>query len=48
MHEGMPGLTAIAVGAFADPNFPPPEYSVYEGWKHGWIAVIGGGIEHYD
>ena len=46
--EGMPGLTAIPVGAFADPNFPQPEYSVYEEWKHSWIAIIGDDIEHFD
>ena len=46
LHEGMPGLTAIAVGAFADPSFPPPHYSVYEGRKHPRVAVAGDGIEH--
>ena len=25
-----PGLIAVPVGAFADPNFPPPRHSVYE------------------
>ena len=46
--DGLPDLTAVAVGAFADPQFPGPEYSVYEGRKHGWVAVIGAGIEHFD
>ncbi len=45
---GMPGLTAIPIGAFADPDFPPPQYSVYEGSKHGWVAIVGDGIEHFD
>ena len=45
---GMPGLTAIAMGAFADPSFPPPNYSVYEERKHGWVAIIGDDIEHSD
>lgn len=48
VSEGMPGLTAIPVGAFADPDFPPPTYSVYEERKHAWVALIGGGIEHWD
>lgn len=46
--EALPGLTAIAVGAFADPSFPPPVYSVYEERKHGWVSIVGEGIEHYD
>ncbi len=46
--EAMPGLTAIAIGAFADPNFPPPHYSVYEGRKHSWVEIRGSDIEHYD
>ena len=46
--EGLPGLTAIAVGAFADPAFPPPVYSVYEGRKHGWVSIIGEGIDHLE
>ena len=44
----MPGLLAIPTGAFADPAFPPPDYSVYEGRKHAWVAVLGEGIEHHD
>ena len=46
--EGMRGLTAVAVGAFADPDFPPPEYSVYEGRKHKWVAIVGEDIEHFE
>lgn len=46
--EALPGLIAIAIGAFADPNFPPPQYSVYEERKHAWVAVVGDGIEHFD
>lgn len=48
VSEGMPGVTAIAVGGFADPAFPPPSYSVYEERKHGWVAISGDGIEHID
>lgn len=46
--DGMPGLTAIPIGAFADPDFPPPEYSVYEDRKHAWVSITGEGIEHWD
>lgn len=42
-----PDLIAVAVGAFADPTFPPPHYSVYEERKHAWLEITGEGIEHY-
>jgi len=45
--EGLPGLTAIAIGAFADPGFPPPDYSVYESRKHAWVEIVGEGIERF-
>jgi hypothetical protein len=45
--DGMPGVTAVAVGAFADATFPGPIYSVYEARKHGWV-VVPADIEHYD
>lgn len=44
--DAMPGLVAIAVGGFADPQFPPPQFSVYENRKHAWVEVIGDDIEH--
>jgi hypothetical protein len=37
--DDMPGLIAVPVGAFADPTFPPPVFSVYEARKHGWVKV---------
>jgi hypothetical protein len=46
--EGMPGVLAVPIGAFADPSFPPPEYSVYETRKHGWVAILGDDVEHFD
>lgn len=46
--EGLPGLTAVAIGAFADPAFPPPSYSVYEERRHGWVAIVGDAVEHFD
>jgi hypothetical protein len=32
----------------ADPQFPPPRYSVYEERKHAWVDVLGDDIEHMD
>lgn len=46
--DSMPGLTAIPVGAFADPAFAQPEYSVYEQRMPKWLTIIGDGIEHWD
>ena len=39
--EGWPGVTAVPLGAFADPTFPAPRFSVYEHRKHRWVAVLG-------
>ena len=44
--EGHPGLIAVPLGAFADPGFPPPRFSVYEHRKHPWTAVLGETVEH--
>lgn len=44
--SGMPGVIAIPMGAFADPKFPSPRFSVYEERKHAWVAVLGDDIEH--
>lgn len=46
--EAMPGVTAIAVGAFADPDFPSPSFSVYEERKHRWVTIASDDIEHWD
>lgn len=37
--EGQPDMVAIPVGAFADPAFPPPTFSVYEERMHAWVAM---------
>ncbi|MET0273411.1 MAG: GFA family protein [Phenylobacterium sp.] len=45
--ETDPAVTAIPLGAFADPGFAPgPAYSVYENRKHGWVAILGDEVEH--
>jgi hypothetical protein len=43
--EGCEGFTAIPVGAFAEPGFPAPAFSVYEERKHAWVGLPPG-IEH--
>lgn len=45
-NEGMDGVIAIPLGAFADPGFPAPRHSVYENRKHSWVAILGDGVEH--
>lgn len=44
--EGWPGVVAIPVGAFADPEFPAPRFSVYEHRKQPWVAILGDDVEH--
>jgi hypothetical protein len=39
--EGWPGVTAVPLGAFADPDFPAPKFSVYEDRKHAWVDILG-------
>jgi len=41
-------LVAIPVGAFDDPCFARPSYSVWEKRKHDWVDIVGNGIEHTD
>jgi hypothetical protein len=42
-----PGLVAVAIGAFAEPGFPQPDYSVYESRKHAWVEIVGDGIDRF-
>jgi hypothetical protein len=37
--ERMPKLIGVAVGAFGDPSFPPPEQSVFTTYKHAWFGL---------
>jgi hypothetical protein len=30
---------SVAVGGFADPDFPPPQASVYDCRRHGWVQL---------
>jgi len=44
-NEGMDPI-AIPLGAFADPDFPAPRFSVYEERKHPWTVILGDDVEH--
>lgn len=35
-------FVSVAVGAFADPGFPPPQDSVYECRRHPWVVLPEG------
>ena len=37
--EGREDSTTVAVGAFAEPAFPAPTISVYDGRKHAWVTL---------
>jgi hypothetical protein len=37
--ESLPDFAYVAVGAFADPNFPPPKIAVYEERRHPWTKM---------
>ncbi len=39
--DWMPGFVAVPVGAFADPDFPPPKVVVYEERRHPWAVMPG-------
>ncbi len=36
--QGFPGLVAVAIGTFADPDFPAPAISVWEDTRHPWVS----------
>jgi hypothetical protein len=42
-----PDVFAVPIGAFADPDFPPPTISVYESRRHPWLTVPAA-MEHRD
>jgi hypothetical protein len=46
-EEGQLEYVSVAVGAFADPAFPPPEASVYEIRRHAWVGLPPG-ISRFD
>jgi len=42
------GFVAVAVGAFADPDFPAPKVSVYDMRRHPWVELPMSVVEHWD
>jgi hypothetical protein len=38
-NEGFPGYVAVAIGNFADPNFPAPTIAVWEESRHPWVSL---------
>lgn len=42
------GLIAIPLGAFDDPDFASPRFSVWEERKHAWVEISGEQVEHLD
>ncbi len=38
-EEGYDDAVSVAVGAFADPGFPPPQMSVYDCRRHPWVQL---------
>ena len=45
--DRLPDVVAVPVGAFADPRFPPPRFSVWESRRHAWAGVPVD-VEHHD
>lgn len=41
-EEGDMESVSVAVGAFADPNFPGPQVSVYDSRRHSWVQLAPG------
>lgn len=35
-----PELVAVAIGAFADPDFPAPSQEVYAQHRHAWVTPL--------
>ena len=46
-EEGVSGRVGVAVGAFADPDFPAPGVSVYDCRRHPWVQLPPG-ITRFD
>jgi hypothetical protein len=40
------GLIAIPLGAFDDPYFAFPKFSVWENRKNDWVEILGNEVEH--
>jgi hypothetical protein len=38
--QRVPELTAVAAGAFTDPNFPKPANAVHLETRHSWVGDL--------
>ncbi len=47
-NSAWPDAIGIPVGAFGDPTFPMPKFSVYEAHKHRWVEMPDAGVEHME
>lgn len=41
---GYKDSVSVAVGAFADSNFPAPQVSIYDSRRHPWVQLPSGAI----
>ena len=41
-EEGHDDSVAVAVGTFADPEFPVPRVSIYQSRRHSWVELPEG------
>ena len=46
MDDKFNDLIAIPLGAFDDPFFLTPNFSVWESRKHEWLEIVGSDVEH--
>jgi len=44
--DRLPSMIGVAVGALADPTYPPPVRSIFEQSKHDWVQ-IDGAADHF-
>lgn len=46
VHPAVAASVAIPLGAFDDPSFATPQFSMFETRKHDWLEISGPGIHH--
>jgi hypothetical protein len=47
-NEDWPDVIAVPIGAFADPSFPQPTFSVYGSRRHPWLSLHDGIKQEHD
>ena len=45
-NDRIDGQIAVPLGAFDDPYFLTPNYSIFESRKHPWVEISGDSVEH--